>query len=71
MLSALAVITVFPFAWMLLTSIKGPTDAITSVPPQFLPNDPTIANYLKVWDTLPIPAYFLNSDDRGAWRRGC
>ena len=60
-LSALAVITVFPFAWMFLTSIKGPTDAITSVPPQFLPNDPTIANYLKVWDTLPIPAYFLNS----------
>jgi putative chitobiose transport system permease protein len=60
-LSALAFITVFPFAWMFLTSIKGPTDAITSVPPQFLPNDPTIANYLKVWDTLPIPAYFLNS----------
>ena len=60
-LSALAFITVFPFAWMFLTSIKGPADAITSVPPQFLPNDPTIANYVKVWDTLPIPAYFLNS----------
>jgi putative chitobiose transport system permease protein len=60
-LTAMAVVTVFPFAWMLLTSIKGPTDAITSVPPQFLPNDPTLANYLKVWDSLPIPAYFLNS----------
>jgi putative chitobiose transport system permease protein len=60
-MSALAVITVFPFAWMLLTSIKGPADAITSVPPQFLPNDPTIANYLKVWDSLPIPSFFLNS----------
>jgi putative chitobiose transport system permease protein len=60
-LSALAFVTVFPFAWMLLTSLKGPADAITSVPPQFLPNDPTLANYLKVWDSLPIPSYFFNS----------
>jgi putative chitobiose transport system permease protein len=60
-LTAMAVITVFPFAWMFLTSIKGPTDPITSVPPQFLPNAPTIANYLKVWDSLPIVSYFLNS----------
>jgi putative chitobiose transport system permease protein len=60
-LSALAVVTVFPFLWMLLTSIKGPADVITSVPPQFLPNDPTLANYGKVWDSLPIPSYFLNS----------
>ncbi|MGZ8501606.1 MAG: carbohydrate ABC transporter permease, partial [Candidatus Limnocylindrales bacterium] len=58
LLTALAVITVFPFAWMLLTSLKGPADAITSVPPQFLPNDPTFANYLKVWDALPIPSFF-------------
>jgi putative chitobiose transport system permease protein len=60
-LTALAVVTVFPFAWMFLTSIKGPTDPITSVPPQFLPNAPTIANYVKVWDSLPILNYFLNS----------
>lgn len=60
-LTAMAFVTVFPFAWMLLTSIKGPTDPITSVPPQFLPNDPTLDNYLKVWDSLPILSYFLNS----------
>jgi putative chitobiose transport system permease protein len=60
-LTAIAVITVFPFAWMFLTSIKGPTDQITSVPPQFLPNSPTLANYLKVWDSLPILSFFLNS----------
>ncbi|HET7169738.1 MAG TPA: carbohydrate ABC transporter permease [Candidatus Limnocylindrales bacterium] len=60
-LTAMAFVTVFPFAWMLLTSIKGPSDPITSVPPQFLPNDPTIANYVKVWDSLPILSYFLNS----------
>jgi putative chitobiose transport system permease protein len=60
-LTALALITVFPFLWMFLTSIKGPTDPITSVPPQFLPNAPTLANYAKVWDSLPILSYFLNS----------
>ncbi len=60
-LTALAVITVFPFAWMLLTSLKGPSDPITSVPPQFIPNDPTLANYQKVLDSLPIPLFFLNS----------
>jgi putative chitobiose transport system permease protein len=60
-LTAIAIITVFPFAWMFLTSIKGPSDLITSVPPQFLPNDPTIASYLRVWDSLPIASFFLNS----------
>jgi putative chitobiose transport system permease protein len=60
-LIAVSVITVFPFAWILLTSIKGPNDLIFSVPPQFLPNDPTLNNYAKVWDSLPIPHFFLNS----------
>ncbi len=60
-LTALAFITVFPFAWMFLTSIKGPADLITSVPPQFLPNDPTLAAYARVWDSLPIASFFLNS----------
>ncbi len=60
-LGSLAVITVFPFAWMLLTSIKGPADPITSVPPQFIPNDPTLANYQRVLDSLPILQFFQNS----------
>ncbi|HET8784370.1 MAG TPA: hypothetical protein VFM38_01955, partial [Candidatus Limnocylindrales bacterium] len=60
-LTVMAVVTVFPFAWMFLTSLKGPADQITSVPPQFLPNDPTLAAYARVWDSLPIANYFLNS----------
>jgi len=60
-LLVLAVITVFPFAWMLLTSLKGPLDPITSVPPQFLPSDPTFANYDRVLKALPIPRFFVNS----------
>jgi putative chitobiose transport system permease protein len=60
-LIGMALITVFPFLWILLTSLKGPNDAIFSVPPQFIPNDPTLANYGKVIDTLPVPRFFLNS----------
>ena len=61
LLTAIAVITVFPFFWMLMTSLKGPLDPITSVPPQFIPSDPTLANYQHVLDALPIPRFFLNS----------
>ena len=60
-LSAVAVVTVFPFVWMLLTSLKGPTDPVTSIPPQFIPAHPTLANYGHVLDALPIPKFFLNS----------
>jgi putative chitobiose transport system permease protein len=60
-LVGMAVVTVFPFAWMLLTSLKGPADAIFSVPPQFLPSDPTLDNYIRVWNQLPIAGFFLNS----------
>lgn len=60
-LSAIAVITVFPFLWILLTSLKGPADAVFSVPPQFLPNDPTLDNYARVLDSLPVARFFLNS----------
>jgi putative chitobiose transport system permease protein len=61
LLSLVAVITVFPFVWMLLTSLKGPTDEIFSVPPQLLPGHPTLANYGAVLDQLPVPKFFLNS----------
>ncbi len=61
LLTAIAVITVFPFFWMLMTSLKGPLDPITSVPPQFIPSNPTLANYEKVLAALPIPRFFFNS----------
>jgi putative chitobiose transport system permease protein len=56
-----ALITVFPFVWVFFTSFKGPTDAIYSVPPQIIPHDPTVANYLRVWNQLPVGNFFVNS----------
>jgi len=57
----LAVITVFPFFWMLMTSLKGPLDPVYSIPPQILPSDPSLAAYQRVLETLPIPTFFMNS----------
>jgi putative chitobiose transport system permease protein len=52
---------VLPFLWIFLTSFKGPNDVIYSIPPQLIPHDPTIANYVRVWNQLPIAKFFLNS----------
>jgi putative chitobiose transport system permease protein len=60
-LISIGVVTVLPFAWMLLTSLKGPEDAIFSVPPQFIPQHPTLDNYAKVLATLPVVSFFRNS----------
>jgi len=60
-LCLVAVVTVFPFVWVLFTSFKGPNDAIYSVPPQLIPHDPTLANYGRVWSQLPVGRFYLNS----------
>ena len=61
LLSLVAVITVFPFVWVLFTSFKGFEDPIFSVPPQLIPRDPTLENYVRVWDLLPVGRFYLNS----------
>jgi putative chitobiose transport system permease protein len=57
----ISLITVVPFLWIFLTSFKGPHDQIVSVPPQLIPHDPTFANYIRVWNQLPVGRFFLNS----------
>jgi putative chitobiose transport system permease protein len=61
LLIVIAIGMVFPFLWMFLTSFKGPNDVIYSVPPQLIPKDPTFANYVRVWNNLPVSNFFLNS----------
>jgi putative chitobiose transport system permease protein len=61
LLSLVGVVTVVPFLWIFLASFKGPFDAVVSVPPQFIPRDPTFANYLRVLKQLPVGRFFLNS----------
>lgn len=53
-------VSLFPFAWMALSSIKTLRELYT-VPPAWLPHAPTMANYWKVLTESNIPRYFLNS----------
>ncbi|MGW3206360.1 carbohydrate ABC transporter permease [Streptomyces sp. NPDC001135] len=61
LLLAVLALTVGPFLWQLATSLKGPTEDIYSSPPSFLPAHPTLHNYTRVADTIPVWDYALNS----------
>jgi multiple sugar transport system permease protein len=50
----------FPFIWMLATSLK-PADETLLWPPRLLPIRWTVANYPVVLNAAPIIRYFLNS----------
>jgi len=49
-----------PFVWMILSSFKT-TAELRQLPPTWLPEDPTTANYQDLFDRLDFPRYFFNS----------
>lgn len=53
-------VMLFPFVWMLATSLK-PADETLLWPPRLLPIRWTFANYPAVLDAAPFGRYFLNS----------
>lgn len=55
-----AVVAVFPFVWLISTSLKG-AEEIFSVPPTFIPNTFIWENYSGVWNAIPFALYLLNS----------
>lgn len=50
----------FPFYWVLATSFKA-SQAIYSYPPQLVPLQPTLENYVSVFTQLPFANYLKNS----------
>ena len=60
-LSAIALLMLFPLLWLVGTAFKSPTEDIFSFPPQILPASPTFDNFLTVWDTYPFGQYLYNS----------
>lgn len=61
LLLAVLALTVGPFLWQLSTSLKGPGEDIFSSPPKFFPGHPTLDNYTRVAETIPVWDYALNS----------
>lgn len=53
-----AVICIFPFFWMISTSLMTLGETITR---QFLPNTPQWGNYLDAWQQGKFSKYFFNS----------
>jgi putative chitobiose transport system permease protein len=60
-LSAVVLLTIGPFLWLLSTSLKGPAENLSAMPPRLLPEAPTLANYATVLDSQPFVAYLGNS----------
>jgi multiple sugar transport system permease protein len=54
-------ITIGPMLWELSTSLKSSSEDVYSASPQFVPQDPTLANYSKVARTIPIWDFASNS----------
>jgi ABC-type glycerol-3-phosphate transport system permease component len=52
--------TLFPFLYMLSTSLKG-TVFVFEYPPRLIPSNPTLLNYVSAWKSNHFQTYFLNS----------
>ncbi len=56
----ISITTVAPLLWTLATSFK-PAGEILSHPLSFIPDAPTLKNYIHVFTTVPFARYFVNT----------
>lgn len=56
-----SLLSIFPFIWLISTSLKGQAENIFAYPPQIIPQDFTFENYIGVWKRVNFIAYFMNS----------
>jgi multiple sugar transport system permease protein len=55
-----AITMIFPFVWMVSTSLKSLTDSIT-MPPQLIPSEFMWSNYTDVFQQVPFGNFFINT----------
>lgn len=60
-LAVWAVIVLFPFYWMLLTSVKSYSAYNAENIPQFFTLSPTLQNYADAFTQVPLGRYLLNT----------
>lgn len=61
MLALWAVMVLFPFYWMILTSFKSYSSYNSEYIPKFFTLSPTIQNYIDAFTAVPLAKYFLNT----------
>ncbi len=55
------ILVLFPFYWMILTSIKSYGSYNTEYIPKFFTLSPTLENYVEAFTAVPLGSYFLNT----------
>ena len=58
-----SVVMIFPFVWMLLTSFKTQAESM-AVPPQLLPSQWNLDNYVTALASLPFVNLYVNTAHR-------
>lgn len=56
-----AIVVLFPFYWMILTSLKSYSAYNGEYIPKFFTLSPTLENYVQAFTAVPLPRYFLNT----------
>ena len=56
-----AIIVLFPFYWMVLTSVKSYSSYNAEYIPKFYATNPTLQNYVDAFTTVALGKYFLNT----------
>jgi multiple sugar transport system permease protein len=56
-----AVVVLFPFYWMILTSVKSYSEYSSEYIPKFYSLSPTLQNYIDAFTTVPLGKYILNT----------
>jgi len=55
------ILVLFPFYWMILTSVKSYGSYNAERIPAFFTLSPTLQNYVDAFTTVPLAGYFLNT----------
>ena len=61
LLTLWALIVLFPFYWMVLTSIKSYSSYNAEYVPQLYTTQPTLQNYTDAFTAVPLARYFMNT----------
>ncbi len=61
MLGIWAIMVLFPFYWMVLTSLKGYGSYNSEYIPKFFTLSPTLENYAQAFSAVPLARYFVNT----------
>lgn len=61
LLSLWALVVLFPFYWMVLTSVKGYGAYNSEYIPKFFTLSPTLQNYAEAFGAVPLGRYLLNT----------